>query len=182
MSTLSSLLHGHRWLPWAGVALVLLIGFVLWFFEPQALVLDDPVSEAAPKVDEAQGSGAGNARTTSPSRGVLWEGDFRPLGHDARGTALLIEAANGNTYLRFEDFEVENGPDLKIYLSRAEANAPEDRLAADIVDLGDLKGNVGDQNYLVPASVDLTKYRSAVVWCRRFSVGFAVAPLNLRTS
>jgi hypothetical protein len=182
MSTLSSLLHRHRWLPWAGVALILLIGFVLWFFEPQALVLDDPVSEAAPKVDEAVGSGAGNARTKSPSRGVVSEGDFRPLGHDARGTALIIEASNGKTYLRFEDFEVENGPDLKVYLSRAEANAPEDRLAGDIVDLGDLKGNVGDQNYLVPASADPTKYRSAVVWCRRFSVGFAVAPLDLRTS
>jgi hypothetical protein len=181
MSTLSSLLHRHRWLPWAGVALVLLIGFVLWFFEPQALVLDDVVSEAAPKVDEAPGSDAGNADATSPSRGVLSEGDFRPLGHDARGTALIIEAANGNTYLRFEHFEVENGPDLKVYLSRAGADA-EDGLAADIVDLGDLKGNVGDQNYLVPASVDLTRYRSAVVWCRRFSVGFAVAPLDLRNS
>ena len=178
MSTLSSLMHRHRWLPWAAGALVLLIGFVLWFFEPQALVLDDTVSEAAPRVDEAPGSGAGNARTTSPSRGVLSKGDFRPLGHDARGTALIIEAANGHTYLRFEDFEVENGPDLKVYLSRAEANAPEDRLPADIVDLGGLKGNVGEQNYLVPASVDLTKYRSAVVWCRRFSVGFAVAPLG----
>jgi hypothetical protein len=182
MSTLSSFLHRHRWLPWAAVALVLLLAFVLWFFEPQALVLDDPVSEAAPEVEEAPGSGAGNPETTSASRGVLSEETFRPLGHDARGTALIIEAANGDTYLRFEDFEVENGPDLKVYLSRAEASAPEDRLAADIVDLGDLKGNVGNQNYLVPGSVDLTKYRSAVVWCRRFSVGVAVAPLDLRPS
>ncbi|MBA3431372.1 MAG: DM13 domain-containing protein [Actinobacteria bacterium] len=38
---------------------------------------------------------------------------------------------------------------------------------------------MGDQNYLVPASIDLTQYRSAVVWCRRFSVGLAVAPLNV---
>jgi hypothetical protein len=182
MSTASSLLRRHRWLPWAGVVLVLLIGFVLWFFEPQALLLDDTVSEAAPQVDEAPGSSDDNAGANGSSRGVVSEGDFRPLAHDARGTAVLIEAADGNTYLRFEDFEVENGPDLKVYLSRAEANAPEDELAADIVDLGGLKGNAGDQNYIVPASVDLTQYRSAVVWCRRFSVGFAVAPLDVSGS
>jgi hypothetical protein len=84
--------------------------------------------------------------------------------------------------VRFEDFEVENGPDLRVYLSRADADAPQRELAGDFVDLGDLKGNIGDQNYLVPGSVDLTRYRSAVVWCRRFSVGFAVAPLHVRGS
>jgi hypothetical protein len=178
MPASSMFLRRHRWLPWAGVVLVLLIGFVLWFFEPQALLLDDAVSEAAPQVDEKPRSAADEPASTGSSRGVVSEGDFRPLAHDARGTALLIEAADGNTYLRFEDFEVENGPDLKVYLSRSRAGAPEDDLATDIVDLGRLKGNVGDQNYLVPASVDLTQFHSAVVWCRRFSVGFAVAPLN----
>ncbi len=182
MSTTGSLLRRHRWLPWAGVALVLLVGFVLWFFEPQALLLDDTVSEAAPEVNEAPGPADDDAGATGSSRGVVSEGNFRPLGHDARGAALVIEATDGNSYLRFEDFEVENGPDLKVYLSRAEAGAPEAELAADIVDLGGLKGNIGNQNYLVPDSVDLTQYRSAVVWCRRFSVGFAVAPLNVRGS
>lgn len=182
MSTSGSPLRRRRWLPWAVVALVLLIGFVLWFFEPQALLLDDTVSEAAPTVDEAPNSGDKAAADAGSSSGVVSEGDFRPLGHDARGRALIVEAADGNTYLRFEDFEVENGPDLKVYLSRAEADAPQDQLADHIVDLGGLKGNIGDQNYLVPGSVDLTQYRSAVVWCRRFSVGFAVAPLDVRGS
>lgn len=180
MSTAGSFLRRRRWLPWAGIALVLLIGFVLWFFEPQALILDEAVSEAPPQGEEGA-SGNDNANAIG-SRGVVSKGDFRPLGHDARGAALIIEAADGSTYLRFEDFEVENGPDLKVYLSRAEADAPEDKLATDIVDLGGLKGNIGDQNYLVPASVDLTQYRSAVVWCKRFSVGFAVAPLDVRDS
>jgi hypothetical protein len=176
-----SILSRHRWLPWVGAALVPVVGFVLWFFEPQALVLDDTASEAAPEVAEntvGNDAGAGSAS----SQGVLSEAEFRPLGHDARGTALVIDAADGNTYVRFEDFEVENGPDLKVYLSRAQANAPEDELATDFVDLGGLKGNVGDQNYLVPASVHLSEYRSVVVWCRRFSVGFAVAPIDVRSS
>ncbi len=146
------------------------------------MFLDDTVSEAAPEVGQRQESATGVTTGPGSSRGVVAEGDFRPLAHDARGTALVIEAADGNSYLRFEDFEVENGPDLKVYLSRAEADALEIELDDDIVDLGDLKGNIGNQNYLVPRSVDLAEYRSVVVWCRRFSVGFAVAPLDVRSS
>jgi hypothetical protein len=181
VSVNGSVLRRRRWLPWAAAALVLTVGFVLWFFKPQALFLDDTVSEAAPEVAKDTTDDNGGPGSAS-SQGVLSEGDFRPLGHDARGTALVIDAAASNTYVRFEDFEVENGPDLKIYLSRAKADAPEAELAADFVDLGGLKGNVGDQNYLVPASVDLSEYRSVVVWCRRFSVGFAVAPIHVRSS
>ncbi|MGH2757239.1 MAG: DM13 domain-containing protein [Actinomycetota bacterium] len=182
MSVMRSLARRRRWLPWAGLAAVVLIAFGLWFFEPQALFLNDTVSEAAPRVNEMQGDNGDDSSDAGSAQGVIATGEFRPLAHDARGTALLIEAADGKTYLRFEGFEVENGPDLKVYLSRAQADASDGELADEIVDLGELKGNIGDQNYLVPASVDLTGYRSAVVWCRRFSVGFAVAPLNVRGS
>jgi hypothetical protein len=181
MSSRASLIRRHRWLPWVGLALVGVVAFVLWFFEPQALFIDDTVSETAPGVDAPDSSERGNGSAGAPAD-ELAKGSFRPLGHDARGTAVVIDAADGNVYVRFVDFEVENGPDLKVYLSRAAADAPEGELAADIVDLGDLKGNVGDQNYLVPGSVDVGNYRSVVVWCKRFSVGFAVAPLDVRSS
>ena len=46
------------------------------------------------------------------------------------------------------------------------------------VELGELKGNIGDQNYDLPASVDLARYRAVTVWCKRFSVNFATAPLT----
>ena len=48
----------------------------------------------------------------------------------------------------------------------------------EFVDLGGLKGNMGSSNYEIPDEVDLSKFKSAVVWCRRFSVGFAAAPLE----
>lgn len=44
--------------------------------------------------------------------------------------------------------------------------------------LGNLKGNIGNQNYAVPAAIDLEKYQSAMIWCQRFSVGFGVAPIG----
>ena len=181
MPPAASLIRRHRWLPWAGLVFVGVVAFVLWFFEPQALFLDDTVSEAAPAVDAPDSSGGG-VESPGAQAGVLAHGSFRPLGHDTRGTVSVIDAADGNIYVRFEDFEVENGPDLKVYLSRAAADSPEGDLTANIVDLGDLKANVGDQNYLVPAAVDVGQYRSVVVWCKRFSVGFAVAPLDVRSS
>ena len=49
---------------------------------------------------------------------------------------------------------------------------------AGFIHLGALKGGVGDQNYELPAEVDLTKYQSVIIWCRRFGVNFGTAPLN----
>lgn len=46
------------------------------------------------------------------------------------------------------------------------------------IELGKLKGNLGDQNYDVPAAVDLDKYRAVTIWCQRFGVNFGTAPLQ----
>ena len=45
------------------------------------------------------------------------------------------------------------------------------------VNNGAIKGNVGNQNYDVPTDTDLSKYRAVTIWCRRFGVNFATAPL-----
>jgi len=67
-----------------------------------------------------------------------------------------------------------------VYLSAKETAGNDDwhGYDQDFVDLGTLKGNVGNQNYLIPADVDLDRYSTAVVWCRRFEVGFAAAVLS----
>ena len=46
-----------------------------------------------------------------------------------------------------------------------------------LIDLGPLKGSRGNQNYMISAGTDLSKFQSAAIWCRRFLVGFAAAPL-----
>jgi hypothetical protein len=85
----------------------------------------------------------------------------------------------GERFLRFEDFETSNGPDLLVYLSSKTPSGTDDwhGYDQDFVDLGPLKGNVGNQNYRIPADVDVDRYSTAVVWCRRFEVGFAAATL-----
>jgi hypothetical protein len=81
--------------------------------------------------------------------------------------------------LRLTDFATSNGPDVRVYLVAApDASDNETVTQAGFIELGKLKGNQGDQNYDVPADLDLTKYRAVTIWCRRFSVNFATAPLT----
>jgi hypothetical protein len=166
--------------------MVAVAGF-LWF-RPDRLFTDDPVNEALPGqavstegVGEAarEPTGAGVApASTAPV--ALSRGRFISLEHETTGRALVLETADGRKFLRLEDFETSNGPDLLVYLSSKAPAGPEDWYGydRDFVDLGPLKGNVGNQNYRIPDGADLDRYSTAVVWCRRFEVGFAAAVLS----
>ena len=104
-------------------------------------------------------------------------GTFGPRSHPASGVAVVLTDGT-QTFLRFDDdFATDNGPDLNVYLSAAGPDASVGELAADFVDLGDMKGNVGAQNYEVPAGIDLGHYRTVAIWCVRFSVAFGTAEL-----
>ena len=111
--------------------------------------------------------------TMSTSSNKTLIGNFVGAGdgfHNAEGVAKIIQLADGTDILRLENFKATNGPDLYVYLSTDKTNA-------DIVNLGRLKGNIGNQNYLVPAGTDITKYNTALIWCRAFSVIFGSAQL-----
>jgi len=77
--------------------------------------------------------------------------------------------------VRIENLDTDNGPDVIVVLSTNEAANP---ALGNYLDLGALKGNKGNQNYVVPAGTDITPYRSVVLWCRRFSVAFGSAPIS----
>lgn len=99
--------------------------------------------------------------------------------HRAQGSAT-VWLAGEERVLRFEDFRVTNGPQLHVLLTK---NVPTSIFAGvgesgDYVDLGPLKGNVGNQNYDIPAEVDLTEYKSAVIYCVPFHVVFSSAELG----
>lgn len=81
--------------------------------------------------------------------------------------------------LRLTDFATSNGPEVQVYLGAAsDASDNETVTKAGFVTLGPMKGNVGDQNYDVPSDLDLSKYHSVTIWCHRFGVNFATAPLS----
>ncbi|MGH2723498.1 MAG: DM13 domain-containing protein [Actinomycetota bacterium] len=172
------------------VGIGLMVFGVLWF-EPHKLFIEERVDEARPgepasaavagddgddegqpEPDEAEGE----PEPSGPE--VLVRGRFISLEHQSSGRAVVLRLAGGKRFLRFESFSTSNGPDLRVYLSAKPASEDWRGYDREFVDLGELKGNIGDQNYEIPADVDLDRYRSAVVWCRRFTVGFAVAPLR----
>ncbi len=125
-------------------------------------------------------SAASGAEETSASPQVvrLVEGVFIDRNHPTEGTAVVLNDGTQQRFLRFEDFATDNGPDLNVYLSAAAADAPEGALDDDFVDLGDLKGNIGAQNYEIPTSVDLSRHGTVVIWCVRFGVAFGTAALG----
>jgi hypothetical protein len=99
--------------------------------------------------------------------------------HEGQGTAAIYRLPNGKRVLRLSNFEVLNGPDLFVWLSSApDANNARTILKSRYVSLGRLKGNQGNQNYELPADLDLSQFNSVTIWCRRFSVNFATAPLK----
>ncbi len=103
---------------------------------------------------------------------VLRSGSFIGVeNHGAEGSAKIVSVGD-KKYVRFEDnFNVTNGPDLFVYLGK-------DGKYDSSANLGALKGNIGSQNYEIPAGIDLSKYNEVWVWCRAFGVGFGVAKLK----
>jgi hypothetical protein len=110
---------------------------------------------------------------------MVAEGRFHSVAHESKGVATIYQFSDGRRVLRFTDFETSNGPAVYVYLVAAkDADDSATVRNADIVDLGVLKGNKGDQNYELPPDVDLAKYQAVTIWCRRFSVNFATASLK----
>ena len=145
--------------------LVVVAGVYLGRSELFDTVVHERVVTAPATTDAAE---RGNVRVAA--------GRFEAVRHDARGTATAIRLATGRRMLTLTGFSVANGPDLRLYLVAGPARTEAD--VRDRIDLGGLKGNKGDQQYVVPRRVDLGRYRTAVIWCRAFSVLFARAPLT----
>ena len=100
---------------------------------------------------------------------ILYSGEFEGLvGHDASGIAKILKVSD-STYLRFEDFQVTNGPDLRVYLT----NNGDVKTG---LHLEKLKGSKGNQNYLLD-DIDWQKYDTVVIYCQPFGVHFGQAKL-----
>jgi len=97
--------------------------------------------------------------------------------HQGSGEALIYQTPGGGYFLRLEKFEVTNGPQLHVILGVDDNPYNHDTLG-DYLDLGPLKGNIGDQNYVIPTDTDLSAYGSVVIYCVPFRAIFAIAPIK----
>ena len=147
---------------------VFLLGFIagnaFWYLA-SPLWIDRVISEELPAELMLSELAAGQFRDTDAA-------------HKGRGKAQLLSSAGGTVLLRLTDFEVTNGPDLEMWLvEAAEPATSADVKARKWVSLGPLKGNVGNQTYVIPDNINPAAYKSAVVWCEQFGVLFSAAPL-----
>jgi hypothetical protein len=147
------------------VLVVAIVGFVAWYaFRPERLFINQTVNEQFP--------------TASAASDKLASGQFHSAAHETKGTATVFQLAGGKQALRLTDFATSNGPDVHVYLvAAADAKDNDTVTKAGFIDVGSLKGNIGDQNYDLPANIDLAKYRAVTIWCKRFGVNFGTAPL-----
>ena len=135
-----------------------------------AVLLLGPISIVHPQSQMAK---AQEQQVPAASASAL-SGEFVGAGdgtHHAEGIANEISLEDGRKFIRFENFNVTNGPNLYVYLAT-------DKSASDFVDLGVLKANIGNQNYEIPDGTDLAKYKTVVIWCKAFSVLFGSADLK----
>ncbi len=172
----------------AGVGLIAAAVISVWLLRPlvdegktldEALAFELPVAAATtpttPAASRPAATPAAAAATPAPAGpAILASGQLEGADsfHFGSGRVLLVRGPEGQLLLRFEDYEVRNGPDLFIYLSPDPAGDPE---ASGALNLGAIKATKGNVNYEVPAPTDITRFRSAVIWCRSFDVVFAVA-------
>jgi electron transfer DM13 len=148
------------------IAIVLLVA---WYaFRPERLFVNQRVHEELP-----------TAQAANSTARLLASGKFHSVVHATSGTAAVYQLADGTRLLRFTDFKTSNGPDVHVYLVAADdATDNKSVMNAGFIDLGSIKGNIGDQNYTLGSDADLSKYRAVSVWCKRFSVNFGAAALS----
>jgi electron transfer DM13 len=149
------------------IAGALIVMFGLWYaFRPERLLVNKQVNESLSNTDAA-------------SLKTVASGSFHSIAHETKGTATVYQDANGSRILRFSRFSTSNGPDVHIYMVAADDAYDAATVEhAGFIDLGSIKGNIGDQEYTLGRDVDLSKYRAVSVWCKRFSVNFGTAPLK----
>ncbi|WP_336048403.1 DM13 domain-containing protein [Streptomyces sp. CA2R101] len=171
------------------LVLVVVAGIGLFLFQPWKAFTNTAVDESlptasAPKMKDGpqkkENAGTQGEEASMPRMRPkdLAQGHFVTHEHDTSGTARTVRLADGGQVLRLEDLKTSEGPDVRLYLSTGTADAAKAGLDDGAVELGKLKGNLGNQNYPVPSGTDLSKYRSAVIWCERFSVSFGAADLD----
>lgn len=170
---------------WPALAAFAITAAVAGTYLGAETLIDDKVDEDVVTAGAPTGAARGAEDTRDERSGqrpgreanvLLSRGRFESLEHETTGVAQAIEVPSGRRFLTLTRFETDNGPDLRVYLSTADAT--QDSAGEDFVDLGGLKGNVGDQQYEIPRGVDLEQLTKVVVWCRAFSVGFGAAPLR----
>lgn len=159
-----------------GVAAIVIVAVIATaYFEPHTLFIDDKTNEEqiGSPVTMPNSSKIADDIETSTTSPKLLESQWTSREHETTGSVIVTEDG-GKKYLRFNDLKTSNGPDLKVYISKS---LDRKHNPVDWINLGDLKGNIGDANYEIPSAIKIEEYKYVTIWCKRFSASFADAPI-----
>lgn len=129
------------------------------------VTVDEPFRQRA-----ADGSGVLEGQATS---GVVGRAGLHGIEHRASGDVLLAMGADGSYVVRLEHLDVEPGPDYQVHLVPGSAIDPSGGVRLDR-----LRGNLGNQNYPVPATASTVRPVTVLIWCRAFAVPVAAATIQ----
>ncbi|MFD7834148.1 DM13 domain-containing protein [Streptomyces sp. NPDC059761] len=165
------------------IAATLVLGAGLYWAQPWKLWQNSTVNEALPAASTAPAPGSARpGAAPAPGPRTISQGSLISHEHSTTGTVKLIRLPDGSRTLRLENLDTSSGPDLRVWLTDAPVKEGADGWFVfddgKYVSLGKLKGNKGDQNYEIPADVNLTEYSSVTIWCDRFNVSFGAAALK----
>lgn len=169
---------GARAAVWGVVAADLAFFLVVPLVTPQRVAHESPVNYATAAASAAPASAPPSAPTAPPApvalRGAF---DARQGPDSVSGSATLGRTQDGHVVLSLTNLNATPGPDLYVFLTTVESPGADAQVKAGI-ELGKLKATRGDQNYELDPTADYTRYRSAVVYCKSFSVVFGFANLK----
>ncbi len=153
--------------------------FGLYWFAPWKLFTNTTVNDVLPSVAFESSSPTTAPGSPTPRDQVLARGAFISHEHDTSGEVQLVRLADGREQLLLVGLDTSDGPDLRVWLTDQPVtdswyNFDDGRY----LEIGELKGNKGNQVYDIPAGTDLLDYRSVTIWCKRFSVSFGAAELS----
>ena len=137
----------------------------LWWLQPWKLFIRTTIDEALP-----------------PAAQTIYLGEFTSHIHRTTGTARLVTLPDDRRILRIEKLHATQGPQLRVWLSDArvvnEGTGFRRFGRSRHIDLGPLRANRGNTNYVIPGEADTAGINSVILWCNRFGVSFGAAPLH----
>ena len=143
-----------------------------------AMTLDMVTAALSPGTEVDPTAGALPAMADQAT--VLNRGEFVAVDviHAASGSAAIYRMPDDTVLVRLEDFQVINGPDLHVVLTRSKDPRTAEEVGGDYLDLGLLQGDSGSQNYNVPPGIDVTQYNAVVIYSVRYATVFSVANIS----
>lgn len=142
----------------------------------------EPAPAPAEKSDEPTTEASAPKPTKAPQPQIteLASGQFEDAEYDTNGTARIVELTDGSRFLRIENFSTSQAPVIQVAFS----NAPSGGAWGSYDDvrfapIGTLKALSGNQNYEIPAGLDLGGFNSVVIWCDKYDVALGTAPVQL---